>query len=56
MPKKPRKPFFERLKTGLEEGIAHARTEINLKTVDVDEDQVSPNPEQPSDCGSAPIE
>lgn len=29
----PRKPLFERLKQGLEEGIAHARGEINLRTV-----------------------
>jgi putative transcriptional regulator len=27
-----RKPFFERLKTGLEEGIHHAKGEITLKT------------------------
>ncbi len=30
---RPRKPLFERLKQGLEEGIAHARGEINLRTV-----------------------
>jgi putative transcriptional regulator len=30
--RKDRKPFFERLKTGLEEGIRHARGEITLKT------------------------
>jgi putative transcriptional regulator len=30
-----RKPFFERLKAGLEEGIAHARGELTLKTVEV---------------------
>ncbi len=29
---KDRKPFFERLKTGLEEGIRHAQGEITLKT------------------------
>src|SRR4051812_46599322 len=29
---KNRKPLFERLKTGLEEGIMHARGEITLKT------------------------
>jgi len=29
---KSRKPLFERLKTGLEEGIRHAKGEINLKT------------------------
>jgi putative transcriptional regulator len=32
---KTRKPFFERLKTGLEEGIAHAKGELALKTVNV---------------------
>jgi putative transcriptional regulator len=35
MATKPRKPFFERLKTGLEEGIAHARSELTLMTVEV---------------------
>jgi putative transcriptional regulator len=29
---KDRKPFFERLKTGLEEAIRHAKGEITLKT------------------------
>src|SRR5690349_16686821 len=29
---KSRKPLFERLKTGLEEAIQHARGEITLKT------------------------
>jgi putative transcriptional regulator len=37
MTTKSRKPFFERLKTGLEEGIAHARGELTLKTVVVPE-------------------
>ena len=37
MPAKTRKPFFERLKTGLEEGIAHARGELTLRTIDVPE-------------------
>src|SRR5271155_3267606 len=37
MAKKPRKPFFERLKAGLEEGIAHAKGERTLKTVAVPE-------------------
>ena len=37
MATKTRKPFFERLKTGLEEGIAHARGELTLKTVEVPE-------------------
>jgi putative transcriptional regulator len=32
-----RKPFFERLKTGLEEGIAHAKGELTLKTIEVPE-------------------
>ena len=35
MSTKARRPFFERLKTGLEEGIAHARGELTLRTVDV---------------------
>src|SRR5437016_5101547 len=34
---KARKPFFERLRTGLEEGLAHARGELTLKTVEVPE-------------------
>lgn len=37
MAMKTRKSFFERLKTGLEEGIAHARGELTLKTVEVPE-------------------
>jgi putative transcriptional regulator len=37
MTTKTRKPIFERLKTGLEEGIAHARGELTLKTVVVPE-------------------
>jgi putative transcriptional regulator len=37
MATKTRKAFFERLKTGLEEGIAHAKGELTLKTVDVPE-------------------
>ena len=32
-----RKPLFSRLKTGLEEGIAHARGELTLKTTEVPE-------------------
>jgi putative transcriptional regulator len=35
MAMKTRKSLFERLKAGLEEGIAHARGELTLKTVDV---------------------
>jgi len=37
MAAKPRKPFFERLKTGLEEGIAYAKGELTLKSIDVPE-------------------
>ena len=33
MSTRTRKPLFERLKQGLEEGIAHARGEITLRTV-----------------------
>jgi putative transcriptional regulator len=32
-----RKPLFERLKAGLEEGIAHAKGELSLKTVEIPE-------------------
>lgn len=32
-----RKPLFERLKAGLEEGIAHAKGNLELKTVEVPE-------------------
>jgi putative transcriptional regulator len=32
---KPRKPIFERLKTGLEEATAHAKGELSLRTIDV---------------------
>jgi putative transcriptional regulator len=35
MASKTRKPLFERLKTGLEEGIAHAKGALTLKTVNV---------------------
>jgi putative transcriptional regulator len=35
MPAKTRKSFFERLKAGLQEGIAHAKGELTLKTVEV---------------------
>ncbi len=34
---KTRKPFFERLKTGLEERIAHAKGDLTLKTVELPE-------------------
>lgn len=37
MTSKPRKPFFDRLKAGLQEGIAHARGQRTLKTVEVPE-------------------
>lgn len=37
MAKKTRKSFFERLKTGLQEGIAHAKGELTLKTIEVPE-------------------
>jgi putative transcriptional regulator len=37
MTTKARKPLFERLKSGLKEGIAHARGELTLKTVEVPE-------------------
>ena len=33
-----RKPLFERLKQGLQEGLAHAQGELTLRTVDVPED------------------
>jgi putative transcriptional regulator len=35
MTAKQRKPLFERLKQGLNEGIAHAKGELTLRTVDV---------------------
>jgi putative transcriptional regulator len=35
--KKQRKPLFERLKQGLNEGIAHAKGELTLRTVKVPE-------------------
>jgi putative transcriptional regulator len=38
MATKPRKPFFERLKAGLEEGITYAKGERTLKTVEVPEE------------------
>jgi hypothetical protein len=37
MTTRARKPLFDRLKTGLEEGIAHARGELTLKTVEMPE-------------------
>lgn len=35
---KSRKPLFDRLKTGLEEGIAHAKGDLALKTVELPEE------------------
>ena len=37
MATKTRKPLFERLKVGLEQGIAHAKGELTLKTIEVPE-------------------
>jgi putative transcriptional regulator len=37
MATKPRKPFFERLKIGLQQCIAHEKGEMTLKTVEVPE-------------------
>lgn len=39
---KSRKPLFQRLKTGLEEGIRHAKGEITLKTTVVEIPEPSP--------------
>ena len=41
-----RKPLFERLKTGLEEGIRHAKGEITLKTTTLE------MPGRPPDIGA----
>ncbi|MBC7819432.1 MAG: helix-turn-helix domain-containing protein [Planctomycetaceae bacterium] len=38
MTAKRRKPLFERLKKGLEEGIAHAQGALTLRTVEVPEE------------------
>ncbi|HVJ84480.1 MAG TPA: helix-turn-helix domain-containing protein [Caulifigura sp.] len=38
MPKKKQPSFFEELKVGLEEGIAHLRGEMTLKTTEVSSD------------------
>lgn len=38
MKPKRRKPLFERLKQGLEEGVAHAKGELTLRTVEIPED------------------
>ncbi len=37
MATKVRKPLFERLKQGLEEGLAHAQGELTLRTVEIPE-------------------
>jgi putative transcriptional regulator len=37
MTKKQRRPLFERLRQGLNEGIAHAKGKLTLKTVEVPE-------------------
>ncbi|HUG90283.1 MAG TPA: helix-turn-helix domain-containing protein [Planctomycetaceae bacterium] len=37
-PKKTRRPLFERLKQGLEEGIAFSRGELSLRTVEIPEE------------------
>ncbi len=38
MTSKSRKPLFERLKQGLEEGIAHSQGELTLRTVNIPEE------------------
>ncbi len=38
MKEKKRKPLFERLKKGLNEGIAHASGELTLRTVEIPDD------------------
>ena len=38
MTNRSRKPLFERLKQGLEEGIAHSKGELTLKTIEVPDD------------------
>ena len=43
---KGRKPLFERLKTGLEEAIRHAKGEITLKTTTLE------MPDRPPDVGA----
>ena len=41
MTAKRRKPLIERLKKGIEEGIAHAHGELTLRTVEVSEEPPS---------------
>jgi hypothetical protein len=43
---KSRKPLFERLKTGLEEAIRHAKGEIALKTTTLE------MPDRPPEVGA----
>jgi putative transcriptional regulator len=43
---KARKPLFERLKTGLEQGILHAKGEITLKTTTLE------MPDRPPEVGA----
>jgi putative transcriptional regulator len=38
MTSRRRRPLFDRLKQGLEEGIAHARGELTLRTTDIPEE------------------
>ena len=38
MASRSRKPLFEPLKQGLEEGIAHSKGEMTLKTIEVTDD------------------
>lgn len=38
MAETPRKPLFERLQQGLEEGIAFSKGEVNLRGVEIQED------------------
>jgi putative transcriptional regulator len=46
---KSRKPLFERLKEGLEEGIRHARGEITLKTTTLE------IPDRPPEVGATDL-
>src|SRR5262249_22035879 len=46
---KSRRPLFERLKAGLEEGIRHAKGEINLKTTTIE------LPDRPPEVGAAEL-
>jgi putative transcriptional regulator len=46
---KSRKPLFERLKAGLEEGIRHAKGEITLKTTTLE------LPDRPPEVGAAEL-